>query len=81
MSKMCYNYESGQYEDIDKDGYSYTKGVLFIIGIIVNMLKNNVDVRKNAVDGKKSSVGVMRKNKTVGKTGAYSLSNGKPMGS
>lgn len=23
MSKWCYNYESGQYEDIDKDGYSY----------------------------------------------------------
>ena len=25
MSKWCYNYESGQYEDIDEDGYSYTQ--------------------------------------------------------
>lgn len=26
MSKMCYNYETGQYEDIDESGYSYTSG-------------------------------------------------------
>lgn len=26
MSKWCFNYESGEYEDIDKDGYSYTQG-------------------------------------------------------
>lgn len=26
MSKWCLNYESGEYEDIDKDGYSYTQG-------------------------------------------------------
>ena len=26
MSKMCYNYETGQYEDIDEYGYSYTSG-------------------------------------------------------
>ncbi|MCX4256856.1 MAG: hypothetical protein OSJ54_08000 [Oscillospiraceae bacterium] len=26
MSKWCYNYDSGQYEDIDEDGYSYTQG-------------------------------------------------------
>ena len=26
MSKWCYNYESGKYEDIDKDGYSWTRG-------------------------------------------------------
>ena len=23
---MCYNYETGQYEDIDSSGYSYTQG-------------------------------------------------------
>ena len=26
MSKLCYNYDSGQYEDIDESGYSYTQG-------------------------------------------------------
>ncbi len=26
MSKWCFNYESGEYEDIDKDGYSWTLG-------------------------------------------------------
>lgn len=26
MSKWCYNYDSGEYEDIDKDGYSWTQG-------------------------------------------------------
>ena len=26
MSKMCYNYDTGQYEDIDEFGYSYTSG-------------------------------------------------------
>lgn len=25
MSKWCFNYESGEYEDIDRDGYSYTQ--------------------------------------------------------
>ena len=26
MSKWCFNYESGEYEDIDRDGFSYTRG-------------------------------------------------------
>ena len=26
MSKWCYNYDSGDYEDIDEDGYSHTQG-------------------------------------------------------
>ena len=26
MSKWCFNYESGQYEDIDEDGWSWTQG-------------------------------------------------------
>lgn len=26
MSKWCYNYDSGEYEDIDESGYSYTRG-------------------------------------------------------
>ena len=26
MSKLCYNYETGEYEDISEDGYSYTSG-------------------------------------------------------
>lgn len=26
MSKRCFNFESGEYEDIDEDGYSYTQG-------------------------------------------------------
>ena len=26
MSKWCLNYDFGKYEDIDKDGYSYTQG-------------------------------------------------------
>lgn len=26
MSKWCFNYESGEYEDIEKDGYSWTCG-------------------------------------------------------
>ncbi len=25
MSKWCYNYDSGEYEDIDEDGYSWTR--------------------------------------------------------
>lgn len=25
MTKWCFNYDSGEYEDIDKDGYSYTQ--------------------------------------------------------
>lgn len=26
MSKICYNYESGEYGNIDRDGFSYTQG-------------------------------------------------------
>ena len=26
MSKWCFNYDTGDYEDIDRDGYSYTSG-------------------------------------------------------
>lgn len=26
MSKWCFNYDSGEYEYIDKDGYSWTQG-------------------------------------------------------
>lgn len=26
MSKWCFNYESSEYEDIDRDGFSYTRG-------------------------------------------------------
>ena len=26
MSKWCFNYESGEYEDIEKGGYSWTRG-------------------------------------------------------
>ena len=26
MSKWCFNYDSGEYEDIDKDGYRWTRG-------------------------------------------------------
>lgn len=26
MSKWCYNYNSGEYEDIDKDGFSWSQG-------------------------------------------------------
>ena len=26
MSKWCYNYDSGEYEDIDESGYSWTRG-------------------------------------------------------
>ena len=25
MTKQCFNFESGEYEDIDKDGYSWIK--------------------------------------------------------
>lgn len=25
MTKWCFNYESGQYEDIDEDGFSWTQ--------------------------------------------------------
>ena len=25
MSKWCFNYESGEYEDIEKDGYSWSR--------------------------------------------------------
>lgn len=31
MSKWCFNYDSGEYEDIDKDGYSWTQGKFLII--------------------------------------------------
>lgn len=26
MSKWCFNYESSEYEDIDRDGFSYMRG-------------------------------------------------------
>lgn len=26
MSKWCFNYDSGEYEDIDEDGFSLTQG-------------------------------------------------------
>lgn len=26
MSKWCYNYDTGEYEDITENGYSYTQG-------------------------------------------------------
>lgn len=26
VSKWCFNYESGEYEDIDRDGFSWTRG-------------------------------------------------------
>ena len=26
MSKWCFNYDSGEYEDIDENGYSWTRG-------------------------------------------------------
>lgn len=26
MTKMCFNYESGEYELIDENGFSYTQG-------------------------------------------------------
>ena len=26
MPKWCYNYDSGEHEGIDKDGYSWTQG-------------------------------------------------------
>ena len=26
MTKWCYNYDSGEYEDIDRDGFSWTRG-------------------------------------------------------
>ena len=26
MSKLCFNYESGEFEEIDRDGYSWTLG-------------------------------------------------------
>ena len=26
MSKWCFNYDSGEYEDIDEDGYSLSRG-------------------------------------------------------
>ena len=26
MSKRCFNYDSGEYEDIDRDGYSWSRG-------------------------------------------------------
>ena len=26
MSKWCYNYDSGEYEDIDEDGFSWSQG-------------------------------------------------------
>lgn len=26
MTKWCFNYDSGEYEDIDENGYSYTQG-------------------------------------------------------
>ena len=26
MPKLCYNYESGQYEDLEKDGFSVERG-------------------------------------------------------
>lgn len=26
MSKWCFNYETDDYEDIDRDGFSYTTG-------------------------------------------------------
>lgn len=27
MSKWCFNYESGEYEEIDRDGFSISQGI------------------------------------------------------
>ncbi len=31
MSKLCFNYESGQYEEIDENGYSLTQGAYVML--------------------------------------------------
>lgn len=35
MSKWAFNYESGEYEDIDKDGFSWTRGEYRIDGTVL----------------------------------------------
>lgn len=44
MAKWCFNYESGEYEYIEKDGFSIDRGE-YTIGMIANIAVK----RKNAV--------------------------------
>ena len=38
MTKWCFNYETGEYEYIDKDGFSIDRGeYIYIIGTIANI--------------------------------------------
>ena len=48
VSKWCFNYDSGEYENIERDGFSIDRGKYFIIGMTANIVK-----RKKNVSGKK----------------------------
>ena len=56
MYKWCLNYESGEYENIDKDGFSIDCGELCIIGMIANI-----------VERKKKREEILMMEKTIGK--------------
>ena len=46
MSKWAFNYDSGEYEDIDRDGFSWTGGNIPITGMIVSIDEKK---RRNAI--------------------------------
>lgn len=48
VSKWCFNYDSGEYENIERDGFSIDRESMFIIGMTANIVK-----RKKNVSGKK----------------------------
>ena len=37
MAKWCFNYDSGEYEYIDRNGFSFSSGNLFLTGITANI--------------------------------------------
>lgn len=46
MAKWCFDYESGEYEYIEKDGFSIDRVNMFTIGMIANIV--TMTKRKNA---------------------------------
>ena len=48
MTKWCFNYDSGEYEDIDKDGLVIHKAKMFITGTTANtaVKRKNADTKK-----------------------------------
>ena len=55
MAKYCYNYESGEYEYIERDGYSIDQGRYVYNWTTVNTVVKKR--KKNAAEGTKMKTG------------------------